>query len=122
MSEELTKQVDSNGTIRYYLHGVPHREGAPAVIFPDGGEIWFYHNTIHRDDGGPAVSYASGYKMWCRYGKRHRLDGPAVENSPIPTHQWWLDGKYYKTEKEWEKARCPSIETLKEMFKEVQHE
>ena len=117
--EELTKHVDSNGTIRYYLHGLPHREGAPAVIFPDGGEVWLYHNTIHRDDGGPAVSYASGHKMWCRHGKRHRLDGPAVEHSD-GYKAWYIEGKQYRTEKEWEKARCPSIEEAAAMFKELQ--
>lgn len=51
--------------------------------------------------------------------KLHRLDGPAMEWSR-GYKSWWINGMVY-TEKEWEKARCPSIETLKEMFDALKH-
>ena len=57
-------------------------------------------------------------RYYNKEGQLHRLDGPTVEGSD-GSKEWWIKGKKY-TEEEWEKARCPSIETLKEMFKEVQ--
>ena len=54
-------------------------------------------------------------------GEKHRLDGPAVEWSN-GYKEWYIEGKCYKTEKEWEKARCPSLEEAIKMFNEVQHE
>jgi len=68
---------------------------------------------------GPALERSNGYKEWYQNGKLHRLDGPAYEGSD-GYKEWYIDGKYYRTEKEWEKARCPSIEEAAAMFKELQ--
>ena len=95
MSDELRREVDEFGTVRYYNKG----------------------GKYHRLDG-PAIEYADEDKEWWIEGKRHRLDGPAVEYSN-GARDWWIEGKYYTTEKEWEKARCPSIEEVAAMFKEV---
>ena len=75
MSEEVRREVDAYGTVRYYNKD----------------------EKLHRLDG-PAIKYANGDK------------------------EWWIDGRFYRTEKEWEKALCPSIEEVAAMFKEVQHE
>lgn len=36
-----------------------HREGGPAVVYPDGMQRWYRHGRLHRDDG-PAVIYPNG--------------------------------------------------------------
>ena len=98
MRDEVTRYVDSDGNVSYYNKA----------------------NQLHRLDG-PAVEYADGTKYWYMEGKKHRLDGPALERAN-GYKEWYIDGKYYRTEKEWEKARCPSIEEAAAMFKEVRHE
>ena len=79
---------------------------------------WYQNGQLHRLDG-PAREWRDGAKVWYQNGKLHRLDGPAREWGD-GSKEWWLNGKYYKTEKEWEDARCPSIEEVAAMFKEVQ--
>ena len=144
MSEEVRREVNKYGTIHYYdstgqyhrldgpayedvnghkewyCNGNLHRLDGPAVEFASGSKHWYYNGNLHRSDG-PAIDEGDDYKAWYNHGILHRLDGPAREWSS-GSKEWWIDGKYYTTQKEWERACCPSIETLKEMFKEVQHE
>jgi hypothetical protein len=119
MSEELTIDVDSDGNVSYYNKANQlHLLDGPAVEYVDGSKYWWFEGKLHRFDG-PAVEYADGTKYWYMEGKKHRLDGPAIECADGIKY-WYMEGIYYKTEKEWEKARCPSIEELKVMFEEVQ--
>ena len=119
MSEELRREVDAFGHVRYYnKEGQRHRLDGPAVEMANGDKEWWIDGKLHRLDG-PAVDWVDEYKAWCQNGKLHRLDGPAREWGD-GSKEWWLNGKYYKTEKEWEDARCPSIEEAIKMFKEVQ--
>ncbi len=68
----------------YYKDGKCHREGAPAVIFPNGSEEWWVDGKRHREDGPALICVdlpgegINGYKSWYFEGKRHREDGPAV--------------------------------------------
>ena len=118
MSEELRREVNLFGTVRYCnKNGDIHRLDGPAVEFINGCKDWWQNGKRHRLEG-PAYEEPSGYKEWWVDGKLHREDGPAVEYSD-GTKEWYIDGKYYKTEKEWEKARCPSIEEAIKMFKGV---
>ena len=87
-------------------------------VYKDRTEWYNKERRLHRLDG-PAVERSNGSKEWYQNGKHHRLDGPAVEYSD-GSKSWYIDGKYYKTEKEWERARCPSLEEVAAMFKEVQ--
>jgi hypothetical protein len=121
MSEEVRREVSLFGAIRYYnKEGNLHRTDGPAVTYTSGREEWYQNGEFHRE-GGPAVAYADGSKEWWIEGNLHRLDGPAVECTD-GYKAWYIEGKQYMTEKEWEKARCPSIEEAAAMFKEVQHE
>jgi hypothetical protein len=121
MSDEVTRYVDSDGNVSYYNKANQlHRLDGPAVEYVDGSKEWWQNGQLHRLDG-PAREYSAVPKEWYKSGKLHRLDGPAVEHSD-GYKAWYIEGKQYRSEKEWEKARCPSIETLKEMFKEVRHE
>ena len=118
MSEEVRREVEECGHVRYYNErNQLHRLDGPAVEYAYGDKEWWYDGKLHRLDG-PAVDWADEYKAWYQNGKLHRLDGPAREWSN-GDKEWWLNGKYYKTEKEWEKARCPSIEEAVAMFKGV---
>ena len=54
------------------VDGKYHKDGAPAVIKPNGDEIWFCH------------------------GHWHRLDGPAVLFNGSPG--WWIHGTEYTFE------------------------
>ena len=115
-----SENVIRQGNVIIYTNacGEYHRLDGPAVEWSDGTKEWYQNGHLHRLDG-PAYEGANGEREWRIEGKLHRLDGPAIEYSD-GSKQWWIDGKYYRTEEEWLYARCPSIETLKEMFKEVQ--
>jgi len=70
--------IDEHGTKRYYKNNLLHREGRPAIEWPDGS------------------------KEWCVNGKLHRLGGPAIEWSD-GRKEWWVDGKLY-TEQDYPRA------------------
>jgi len=78
-----------------------HRVYGPAYIgFKYEIEEWYIHGIRHRE-GGPAIIHKDT-KIWMKDGKLHRLDGPAIEDPGGPK-QYWIDGqklppKQYKKE------------------------
>ena len=82
MSNKPRKEVDKDGTIRYYND----------------------KNELHREDG-PAIEWADGLKEWYKNGKRHREDGPAIERANGKKEYWYNNISYpkIKTNKEWKK-------------------
>jgi len=89
-SPQYKTYYDDNGRI--------HREGGPAVVWDNGSEEWWLNGVRHRV-GGPALLVAqeipvisefphileSNVSFWAAdsrlffvCGKIHRLDGPAV--------------------------------------------
>jgi hypothetical protein len=55
-----------------------HREGGPAVIFPDDKQEWYIDGQRHKEDGS-AVTEVDGSQERCRYGELlHREDGSAL--------------------------------------------
>ena len=71
-------EIDYDGTKRWYLNGVYHREDGPAMEFADGRKQWCLNGKLHRLDG-PAIENHDGHKQWWVNSKCHRLDGPAIE-------------------------------------------
>ena len=67
------------------------------------GTRWYYNsaNQLHRE-GGPAVEWPDGRKSWYQNDKRHRIDGPAIEwwNGD---KRWYINGKIL-TEAEFKEA------------------
>lgn len=59
-------------------------------VYPTGSERWYLDGLKHRI-GGPAITYSDGSKVWCQYDKTHRVDGPAIENADGSKH-WFLEG------------------------------
>ena len=61
--------VNSMG-FRFWLRGGGklHRDGGPAVEWPNGGKAWYWHGKLHRDDG-PAIEFPNGHRHWYREGK-----------------------------------------------------
>ena len=53
----------ANGNKYWYLNGKYHREGGPAVEYPDGTKEWWLNGKVHREDG-PAMEYSDGDKHW----------------------------------------------------------
>jgi hypothetical protein len=89
--------ITPNGTKRWYLNDVLHREDGPAVEYSDGyKKSWYINGLLHREDG-PAVEYSDGTKYWYINGERHREDGPAVE-CDNGDKRWWLNHKFYTEE------------------------
>tara|TARA_B110000503_G_C7058933_1_gene375765 strand:+ start:856 stop:1116 length:261 start_codon:yes stop_codon:yes gene_type:complete len=58
-----------NGTKRWTLNGLLHREEGPAIILYDGTKAWYLNNKCHREDG-PAVEWFNGCNEWHYHGKR----------------------------------------------------
>jgi hypothetical protein len=83
-----------NGEQHWYRHGEIHRDDGPAVIYSDGEQHWYRHGNIHRDDG-PAVIYITGGKLWYQHGQFHRDGGPAVIY-PNGTQRWYRHGKIHR--------------------------
>ncbi len=102
---------EQDGIKVWYKDGRIHRDGAPAIIYPNGDKVWFKDNRMHRDDG-PAGEYISGNKVWCVNGQFHRINGPAVEYPTIK--EWYLHGKQY-TKKEY-KNKMNQMGGLKDLF------
>ena len=61
--------VDDDGTTRWFVNGLRHREDGPAVIYEGGGKQWYINGELHREDG-PAVVHADGRKEWYINGER----------------------------------------------------
>ena len=80
--------------IWYNKEGEEHREGGPAVIWPNGREEYWINGSLHRTDG-PAIIENNGYQAYFQYGKKHRLDGPAViyVDSEGSQEEYWEYGK-----------------------------
>ena len=83
------KLVD--GRKLWYLYGVLHRDGGPAVEGTGGEQHWYQFGKHHRE-GGPAIVRHDGSKEWLRDGKHHREDGPATEG-PLSTPRYYLNGE-----------------------------
>jgi hypothetical protein len=91
--------VAKNGTKRYYLNKVLHRDDGPAIEHVDGDSMWFFNGELHREDG-PAIEFSNGNKQWWFNGKLHREDGPAIELAGGGI-EWALNNIYYATKEEW---------------------
>jgi hypothetical protein len=76
---------------------------AEPKTFIDGKTFWYLNGVWHRE-GGPALEYPSGLKYWYLNGKRHREDGPAVEY-PDGQRKWFLNGKEFILEKYLEEVK-----------------
>ena len=63
------------GEKHWYQCGLLHREGGPAVIYPNGVRKWYLNGRLHRDDG-PAVIYFNGLQLWYRDGRYVCSDRP----------------------------------------------
>lgn len=61
-NQEPTKGRKPDGTQYWYLNGVLHRVGGPAVIRPDGAQSWRVNGESHRTDG-PAI-IGNGTQWW----------------------------------------------------------
>ncbi|MDE1152407.1 MAG: hypothetical protein PW788_07715 [Micavibrio sp.] len=72
--------TDSNGTVRWFEDGQPHRDDGPAYEAVNGDKFWFSRGQLHRDDG-PAMERSDGSRFWHRHGQRHREDGPSEEHA-----------------------------------------
>ncbi len=75
-------------------HGELHRDGGPAVIWPDGTREWHQFGELHREDG-PAVIKVSGLIKYYQRGQLHREDGPAIIY-PNGMQCWYIDGKRHR--------------------------
>lgn len=73
--------------------------------FNDDHVNYYYFNetcaSLHRIDG-PAIEFKNGESHWYQFNERHRMDGPAIISGAFK--QWWLNGKQFETEEEWQKA------------------
>jgi len=63
--------ISTDGTQRWYLDGLLHREDGPAVIYPNGGTEWWRFGLLHRERG-PAIERADGSREWWRAGNQEK--------------------------------------------------
>ncbi len=87
-------ETEAEGSERWYLNGLPHRDDGPAIINSDGTKCWLHHGQLHRD-GDPAILRPDGMKVWYRHGFHHRDDGPAIINSD-GTKCWYNNNKLHR--------------------------
>ena len=74
-----------SGRKDWYLNGVFHREGGPAVVHANGDKSWYLNGDIHREDG-PAIEYTNGGKDWY-------LNGVYTDPETI-VDLWLMRGKF----------------------------
>jgi len=87
--------IDKEGTKRYYVNNVLHREDGPAVEYANGDKWWYKNGELHREEG-PAIEHPNGNKFWYKNGMSHREDGPAAEFADN-SKTWWLNNICYGT-------------------------
>lgn len=80
--------IDSAEVRAWFVDGVPHREGAPALEWGEGYWAWFHHGKIHRV-GGPALNWEETEEWWID-GRLHRGDGPARFIKPAARNRPWI--------------------------------
>ena len=93
---EYTVRVYDDGFIKWYLNGLLHREGGPAVEHASGVKEWYLNNQRHREDG-PARIWVGECREWWFKNQLHREDGPAIEFED-GTKAWFLNGVEYTEE------------------------
>jgi len=108
--------VEDDGTKKWYLNGVPHREDGPAVESPYGNKIWFLNGKLHREDG-QAIELTDGTKEWWILNERHREDGPAVERGD--GRKWWYINGRSLTKEEFNALRAGKSEAKYIIIKNV---
>jgi len=104
-----------DGTKRWKLNGVLHREDGPAMEFVSGTKKWYINGLIHRENG-PAVEQNDGISEWYKQGKRHRIDGPAWI-SPISSEWWINDFEITFKIRQWAKDNNIDLNNLSEVDK-----
>ena len=86
--------VDLDGTQKWCLNDMFHREDGPAIIRPDGYKVWYLNGERHRADG-PAIIMPNGTQRWYLNDKPHRTDGPAIIRSD-GYQAWYLNGELHR--------------------------
>lgn len=90
---------DAKNILELYVENVR----APQMIaFEDGSKRWLVNGMYHRQDG-PAIERPDGEKMWVFLGMVHRLDGAAVEKAD-GSKEWWVSGRQYRSIADWAEA------------------
>ena len=74
---ESVREELEDGTQRWTISGVLHRDDGPAWIHWSGACKWYRNGLLHRDDG-PAWIAPRMFVKYYRHGRLHRDDGPAV--------------------------------------------
>jgi hypothetical protein len=70
--------VTSNTFCEWYYYGVKHRGGSqPAEVHLNGSIKWYVRDILHRDDG-PAIIYANGKSEWYTRGIRKGRGVPFI--------------------------------------------
>jgi len=42
--------IDKEGTKRYYVNKILHRENGPAKEYANGEKVWYQHRNYHREE------------------------------------------------------------------------
>jgi hypothetical protein len=143
------KVVVDDGSTRWRVNGLLHREGdLPAIEYSDGSKEWWLNGLPHRE-GGPAVEWVGsvcglnkGFAAWLSNGLLHREgDLPAMEytdggkrwykngllhrdNGPAVEHgdgskEWWKDGQLRPDAKL--KSKAGAIDTIDVRYTDGTH-
>ena len=90
-----------NGRIEYYRDGKLHRDDGPALV-DDEGTANYYRDGVLHCEGGPAIERADGSEEWYFEGALHREDGPAIFNPEeklyVVRAAWYCHGKLHRTD------------------------
>ena len=73
MTNQPVTKICEDGTKYWYLNGMRHREGGPAIEYPNGSEEWYLNGKLHREDG-PAIEYPNGIRRWYLDGKKFSVE------------------------------------------------
>ena len=112
MKNKLLKEVDKDGTIRYYNENKKfHRKNGPAVEYVSGSKEWWKNGKLHREDG-PAIEYANGVKEWHLDGKEISEEEFLKIMSNKPRKEVDQSGTifYYNNKKQLHREDGPAVE------------
>lgn len=105
--EHSPAEIKKSGTKVYYMYGVKHRIGGPAIIDTmTKSEYWYQYGMFHREDGPATTVHNKILKRihytWYNNGVISRKDGPASftyhkELGMNIYTAWYKDGKFHRS-------------------------
>ena len=93
MQARVRHMINYHGYRKCFMASVVRKKDIFPRFSPNGTKVWDDDQNMQHRDGAPAIITPDGMEIWVQHGKNHREDGPAVVYPTAPEkNEWWLNG------------------------------